>query len=339
MPAIAPTLIAGIGLVVLWTAIGLGPARRIAAPALAPALAPVLGWAVHAALALPWCLVAGWSVWSVAGLAAGLALAGLALARRTGAAPPDGPPAVPGWIWAAALLVALAIGNAVLPKADGDGIVLSAPIFDHAKVAIVDEIRRSGLPPGNPVFGDGPEPGRLAYYYLWHAEAAGLALVTGLSGWEADAALTGATAFASLMLMAGLATGLARRRSAAGWTVALALAGSLRPVLGLVWAARDLDAVLRPATGLGAWIFQAGWAPQHVMSASVIVLAMLLLARLATRPDPAGTALLALVAAAGFGSSTWIGGLTLAAAVLVAAPILAWRSPPGRRPGFLRDGL
>lgn len=339
MPAIAPTLIAGIGLVVLWTAIGLGPARRIAAPALAPALAPVLGWAVHAALALPWCLVAGWSVWSVAGLAAGLALAGLALARRTGAAPADGPPAVPGWIWAAALLVALAIGNAVLPKADGDGIVLSAPIFDHAKVAIVDEIRRSGLPPGNPVFGDGPEPGRLAYYYLWHAEAAGLALVTGLSGWEADAALTGATAFASLMLMAGLATGLARRRSAAGWTVALALAGSLRPVLGLVWAARDLDAVLRPATGLGAWIFQAGWAPQHVMSASVIVLAMLLLARLATRPDPAGTALLALVAAAGFGSSTWIGGLTLAAAVLVAAPILAWRSPPGRRPGFLRDGL
>ncbi|MFK4996566.1 hypothetical protein ACI39X_27875, partial [Klebsiella pneumoniae] len=54
---------------------------------------------------------------------------------------------------------------------------------------------------------------------------------------------------------------------------------------------------------------------------------------------PAGTALLAVLAAAGFGSSTWIGGLTLAAAVLVAAPILTWQSPAPRRTGFLRDGL
>lgn len=339
MPAVLPTLAAGIGLVVLWMAIGLAPARRIVPGPLAPALAPAVGWAVHAALALPWCLAAGWSVWSVGGLALVLALAGMVWAGRGHAPAAGDPPGVPAWVWVPALLAAIAIATAVMPKDAGDGIVLSAPIFDHAKVAIVDEIRRTGLPPGNPVFGDGPGPGRLAYYYLWHATAAQLALVTGLSGWEADAALTGATAFASLMLMAGLAAGLARRGSAAGWVIVLALAGSLRPVLGMIWPAATIEAVLRPATGLGAWVFQSAWAPQHLMSASVVVLAMLLLARLAARPDPAGTALLALLAAAGFGASTWTGGVTFASAAAIAGGVLAWQASAGSRRRFLRDGL
>ncbi len=337
MPAVLPTLAAGIGLVILWTVIGLAPARRIAPAPLAPALAPVTGWAVHAALALPWCLVAGWSVWSIAGLGLALAAAGLALARRPPSQATDDPPAVPGWSWAMALVVALAIAYAVFPKPAGDGIVLSAPIFDHAKVAIVDEIRRTGLPPGNPVFGDGAAAGRLAYYYLWHLGAAELAVVAGLSGWEADAALTGATAFASLMVMAALAVGLARRGSAAGWAMLLALAGSLRAVLGLIWPAATLDAVLRPATGLGAWVFQSAWAPQHLMSAATVVLALLLLGRQAVRPDRAGTALLALLAAAGFGASTWTGGVTFALAAGIAAAILAWRAAPGRRLRYLGD--
>ncbi len=337
MPAILPTLIAGLALLALWTAIGLAPARRIAPAALAPALAPVVGWAVHAALALPWCLLVGWSVASVAGLAAALAAAGLAWAWRQAPAAADDPPAVPARTWILAFVVALAIANAVLPKAAGNGIVLSAPIFDHAKVAIIDEITRSGLPAGNPVFGDGPGAGRLAYYYLWHFSAAGLALVTGLSGWEADAALTGTTAFASLMLMAALAVGMARRRSAADWAILLALAGSLRPALAMIWPAATLDAVLRPATGLGAWVFQSAWAPQHLMSASVVVLALLLLARLSVRRDHAGTALLALLAASGFGASTWTGGVTFAAAAAVAGGVLAWRAAPARRWGFLGD--
>lgn len=340
MPAILPTLIAGLGLLVLWTAIGLAPARRIVPAALAPALAPVVGWAVHAALALPWCLVAGWSVASVAGLAGTLAAAGLAWVGLAGRRPPvadDDPPAVPARTWILAVIVALVIANAVSPKGAEGGIVLSAPIFDHAKVAIIDEITRSGVPPGNPVFGDGPGAGRLAYYYLWHFSAAQLALVTGLTGWEADMALTGATAWASLMLMAALAVGMARRRSAADWTILLALAGSLRPVLAMIWPAPALDAVLRPATGLGAWVFQSAWAPQHLMSASVVVAALLLVGRLAARPDRAGTALLALLAAAAFGASTWTGGLTFAAAAAVAGTILAWRAAPAGRRRFLLD--
>jgi hypothetical protein len=37
----------------------------------------------------------------------------------------------------------------------------------------------------------------VAYYYLWHFSAAVVAVLTGVSGWEADAALTWFTAFAS----------------------------------------------------------------------------------------------------------------------------------------------
>jgi hypothetical protein len=41
----------------------------------------------------------------------------------------------------------------------------------------------------------------LAYYYLWHFSAAEVALVTSMSGWEADIGLTWFTAFAVLRLV------------------------------------------------------------------------------------------------------------------------------------------
>ena len=56
---------------------------------------------------------------------------------------------------------------------------------------------RQGVPPVNPVFGPSGA-GEVAYYYLWHFSAAELALPPKASGWEADIALTGFTAFASL---------------------------------------------------------------------------------------------------------------------------------------------
>ena len=62
---------------------------------------------------------------------------------------------------------------------------LADPIFDHAKIAIIDAMMRQGLPPVDPVFGE-RRAGRLAYYYLWHFSAAELALPLRVSGWEAD---------------------------------------------------------------------------------------------------------------------------------------------------------
>ena len=55
---------------------------------------------------------------------------------------------------------------AVLPKLAGNAVFLADPVFDHAKVALINDMARLGLPPGNPFFADEGKP--FAYYYLWH---------------------------------------------------------------------------------------------------------------------------------------------------------------------------
>ena len=115
------------------------------------------------------------------------------------------------WALVAAALVALLPAATILPKSSGGAVWLADATFDHAKVAIIDAMARLGLPPVNPVIGEaGPWSG-LAYYYLWHFSAAEIALVTTMSGWEADVGLTWFTAFASLTLMMGLAVWLSKR--------------------------------------------------------------------------------------------------------------------------------
>ena len=167
---------------------------------------------------------------------------------------------------------------------------------------------RLGLPAINPVFGEVGGPDGVFYYYLWHFSAATAALATGASGWEADAALTWFTAWSSLMLMMGLAVWLSGRAAAAFWAVALAAVGSLRPALEWLFGFDTIAVLLRPATGLAGWLFQASWSPQHVQSACCAVLAVLLVAELPGRKGLAVPAALALILAAGFQCSLWIGG-------------------------------
>src|SRR5208282_1529504 len=64
------------------------------------------------------------------------------------------------------------------------------------------------------------------------------------------------------------------------------------------------------------------WVPQHLMSASCVVTAMLLVARYAQRPSVALLLTLVLTVVAGFESSTYVGGVTFAIAALAAAPVL-----------------
>ncbi len=135
---------------------------------------------------------------------------------------------------------------------------LADPVFDHAKVALIDDMARLGLPPGNPFFADG---GPFAYYYLWHFGAAEVARLLGVSGWAADAGLTWFAAFAALAAMMGLAVWLSRRASAAPLAVlfaatricALPVVGSVRCGEGgcRAVAARRLRG-LPVSVGLGA---------------------------------------------------------------------------------------
>lgn len=317
-----------------WTCLGIPLARRLVAErVLRLALAPVLGWAVFAPLALLIFLFVPLGRTSVA-IVAGIALVASLIAWKTSAPPADADaPGIPWWAYVAAAFLAAAAMTAIMPKPGDGGVLLAAPIFDHSKVAIIDDIARLGLPAGNPFFGEHGAAGHLPYYYLWHFSAALLAVLLHVSGWEADIALTGVTAFASLALMMGLAVWFSGRRTAALWVPLLGLAGSLRPVLAAVLGRQGLKELLPPESELQTWLVQAIWAPQHLASALCAIVAVLLLWRLALRGDALVVAALALVVAAGFESSTWIGGVAFAVvAVPVCCGLLAFADPRRRVP-------
>ena len=283
MPTALNVIICAVGATLFWTCLGLAIARRLVDHSLALPIAPALGWAVHSAAALPILMLVGFSAATVFILAAAALVVSLASLFAGSPSHKNGESTnVPTWAYIGAALLALGPAAAIMPKVGLDGIAFAPPIFDHSKIAIIDEIARLGLPPGNPFFGEAGEPAsRLAYYYLWHFSAAELAKMTGASGWEADIAMTWFTAFSSVMLMAGLANWFCGRASAVLWVLLLNAALSLRFVLDGVFDAEKLARLLSPATGFGGWLFQAAWVPQHIASASTIILAVFFLGQLA----------------------------------------------------------
>jgi hypothetical protein len=315
----------------VWTVIGLAVARAVLPQrALHWPVAPALGWAVHSATTLPLFMLTGFSRIMVATVTLlSLSVAGYALRRQPDPLNGDkGQATVPYWAWIGALVLAFGSASAILPKFADGGVALAAPIFDHAKVAMVDEMIRLGLPPGNPFFGEAGQPSRLVYYYLLHFSAAEIALLLGISGWEADAALTWFSAFASLMLMIGLAVWIGGRKFAALLALVVCATGSLRWLLAYI---PGINSVLLEASGFAGWLFQTAWVPQHIMSASCVVLAMLLLAELARRESLALLAVFVLVVVAGAESSTWVGGVTFAVAVIWIGGVLLANAAPQQR--------
>jgi len=309
-----------------WSVLGYAIARHLLPRVLALGAAPVLGWACFSAASLPFLGLIGFSAAAVIGLAAlGLVLAGISLLRPPAA---PGPPTDLKWLVAAAIaaaaILALAPTLALLPKYSESGVHLAAPIFDHSKIAVIDAMTRQGLPPVNPVFAEvgADGAGHLAYYYLWHFSAAVLALPLHISGWEADIGLTWFTAFASLTLMMAFAVWLSRRAAAAFLVVALAASASLREVLSFFFGNYGLEPFLQWPNGFAGWLFQSAWVPQHLMAASGAIAAVLLLAHYAQRPGLSTIVTLALVVAASFESSAFVGGVTFAIAALAVAPLL-----------------
>lgn len=319
-----------------WTFLGYALTRRLLPRALAAGAAPVIGWAVYSAATLPILIAVGFHpvvVFAVAALCAIIAGASLwmpALHREA-----DKAATIPLWAFVAAGILAAAPAAAILPKLAGGAVRLSDPIFDHAKVAIVDAMMRLGLPPVNPVFAEPGTPGHLVYYYLWHFSAAQLALPLPVSGWDGDVAVTWFTAFASLALMMGLAVWLSRRSAAAIWVVVLAMACSLWTTFGWIIHSDNLTPWLAQPIGMSGWLFQAAWVPQHLMAASCAVAAVVLISFAARRQSPLKLATLALTIVAGFESSTFVGGVTFAIGAACAAPFIFAAVTPGQRLRFV----
>ena len=275
---------------------------------------------MHSALALPVFFVVPFTPAAIAATSVFILVAAVVASSRIVPPPGEKPPVrVPAWSYGLAALVAMVPAAAVLPKLSGDAVFLADPIFDHAKVALIDDMARLGLPPGNPFFADG---GPFAYYYLWHFGAAEVARLLDVTGWEADAGLTWFAAFAALAAMMGLAVWLSRRASAAPLVVLFAASASARYLLWDLFGAERVDAVLSRPAGFAGFLFQSAWVPQHIISAAMVMVAIYLIAQLAHHRNALTIVILGLVVAAGFESSTWIGGFAFAASALVAAPLL-----------------
>ncbi|MBI1200949.1 MAG: hypothetical protein GC182_00425 [Rhodopseudomonas sp.] len=331
---ILPCLVAALA---LYAFLGLPLATRIAPRPLAIMMAPGLGWAAHSVLALPLMFALGMSRLAVVLVfVVPLCVAMAASWRDWRDVGPQTSPAfgtrlVYGLALAGAAILATVLMAAVLPKYSSSGVTLAGPIFDHSKIAMIDDMARLGVPPGNPFFGAEGSPPRLSYYYLWHFSAAELSVLFNISGWEADAVLAWVTDFASLTLMIGLAVWLSGRVSAALWAVALAATGSVRPLLYAIFGVDRAEAIVGYQSGFGGWLFQTTWAPQHTASAMCAVIAAYLLVQAAERTRVLTVLLFALVMAAGFESSTWVGGIVFP---LAAGPVaLLWlaRAAPPRR--------
>src|SRR6202048_1607134 len=325
MPSTFSAAAGAVVALLFWTVVGLSISRRLLPRALALPLAPSLGWAIHSAATLASFLLFGFSAAAAAGIAIVAGVASFAsLFQKIDGPDPEG--TVPTWAYVAAAILALAPAAAVAPEHLGESVVVASPIYDHAKGAIIDAITRLGLPPATPFFGECGEAGRLAYYYLWYFSAAQVAALLGLTGWEADIALTWFSAFSSLSLMMGLALWFGRRLAPV-WALLFAATGSLRLLLGSLLGAQGLDGLLARPTGFAGWLYQSAWVPQHLMSASSVVIAVLLMSRLAAQRNASVFIPLVLVVVAGFESSTWIGGITFLLAAFAAGLVLLIRAP------------
>ncbi len=300
----------------LWGLAGLSMTLRLFPRSVALFFAPALGWAVYSVIALALCSIVGLTRTAALLIAALVVIASsCAIGTARCIIRADRTSLLIVILVLGAALLAMAPAAAVVPKIIADSVRLATPIFDHSKIALIDEMIRSGVPPTNPFFSEVGTTDRVAYYYLWHFSAANIALMTGASGWEADAALTWFTGFSSLLLAMGIARWLSRDRV---WPAAVVLlvaaTSSLR--LPLIWlvGADASRAAFRDGSGFGGWLFQTSWAPQHVASAACAVLVALMLPRLADRPRLLLSALTGCVVAASFQSSIWVGGVTLALA-------------------------
>jgi hypothetical protein len=242
-------------------------------------ISPLLGFGVWAGISVAGFHYLSFSRGTVT-LAAGCALiAAIALAWRT---------RIRSLLSAAPLMV-LAATLAFLPVVvikpyvRKNALFFAEPIFDHMKVALVDAIYRHGLPPVSPFYAIDGQPVALNYYYGWHAVAAMLRSIPGVSGLAAEAALTYFTAFTSLLLLAGVAVLVTNRKIAGYIAVLCALPLGLEPAL--VWMLGDpYSKLISRDHGFESWLIQATWCPQHLFAGAIVVLASLLAVRLIQIP-------------------------------------------------------
>ena len=320
MPSTISALAAALIAALFFTSSGWALARLILPRPLALGVAPILGWAIFSVIALPFFSFFPFTHFLVSAFALVFLMMSCAL-LALGGLPAVDVPSLPWWAFAISGVQALLPAIAIMPKYVHGGVLLGPPMYDHAKVAIIDQIIRQGMPPQNPFFGLAGARSSLAYYYLWHFSAAALGIVLHINGWTADIAMTWFTAFASAMLMMALAMYFTGKRLAIWLVPVLSIPASLRPVIGL-FSSNNAKSLIIPDSDIGAWVNQASWVPQHLASGCCCVVSALLIARIAYSGSWLAAVIMSLTVAVGFESSTWVGGVAFSVAALAVTPLL-----------------
>ena len=231
----------------------------------------------------------------------------------------------------AILWVLVAIGISLIPAlatyphAFGNSVALTDVVFDHAKIAISDEIRRNGLPPYNPFYHEAGANNFLTYYYLWYFLEAQAALWTSASSWAVDIALTGLTAFLAICSVCWASLRYSGKASAGWVALAICCAGNFGHFIDYLigpW----LDAHMATRFIFDTWLIQATWVPQHLFSACCALLAVVGLSRAldGAERSTALPAIVGLLCGAAFESSTWVGGFGLLAVLAPFGLIELW---------------
>jgi hypothetical protein len=228
----------------------------------------------------------------------------------------------------AAAIAALLPAINIYPWIIDGGLYCNTPTADHIKVAFTDAIVREGLPLRNPFYAPLGQRILLSYSYGWYVLAAAVKLLTHATGWQAEVAMSWMTSFSVITFLVAQAWRLTASPRAGAWLILLFLMGPLSSdLLPVVLGAKWLPFVGLPSNhGLELVWLQLAWAPQHVFSALCIVL-MLWLISLAMASEQMRFRLamtVGFLAAAGFESSIWVGGVALGAAtpLLIAAALL-----------------
>ena len=216
----------------------------------------------------------------------------------------------------------------IYPAIYEGGLFVNDVIFDHVKMAIVSSMSREGLPPQNPYYAPAGQRIPLVYYYGWHFMVAEIKLLTGISVWYAEIAMTWLTGFATISLIIALAIRLTGQVRTGWFVIAFALTSMLPDMLALLLGGRWLRWVGWPPSThpLELLYYQLSWAPQHVFAGMCVVLLIFLTTQVISNVKQRwlGAVLIGWTVAQAFNASVWVGGVGL----ILALPFLVfalWR--------------
>lgn len=226
-------------------------------------------------------------------------------------------------IWVIALIGSLVCVSGVFIKQVGADFLVSFPLFDHAKVAIVNSILREGLPVENP-FCLGPDgDGRLHYYYAWYFSASIIASLFSISGYTSvlvNTWLTGIFLFSTILAI------FFELNQKVNITHKLLFICSVLLVIIINLPQFPYPSYFIQHHSLETFTYQLSWVPQHVFSA-VLVCVFVLFWEYFVQSKHIDEKkfssicrtclLLAMVASWAFGSSVYVGGILFFAICLV----------------------